>query len=82
MVLDSNEQKAIADLKRKRGVVKASLTQIAKFVDSYDPTEQSISLLDFRQEELPLINRKFDTIQSEIELLAVDEAEAAEAERD
>ncbi|XP_008182965.1 uncharacterized protein LOC103309405 [Acyrthosiphon pisum] len=82
MVLDSNEQKALADLKRKRGVVKASLTRIAKFVDSYDPTEQSILLLDFRQEELPLINRKFDTIQSEIELLAVDEAEAAEAEID
>jgi hypothetical protein len=82
MVLYSNEQKALADLKRKRGVVKASLTRISKFVESYDPTEQSISLLDFRQEELPIINRKFDTIQSEIELLAVDEAEAAEAERD
>jgi len=51
-------------------------------VDNFDPSEQPISLLDFRQEELPLINRKFDTIQSEIELLDTVETDVAEAERD
>jgi len=51
-------------------------------VNNFDPSEQPTSLLDFRQEELPLINRKFDTIQSEIELLATDEPDVAEEERE
>lgn len=82
MGLDESDQKILADLKRKRGVVKAALTRIARFVDSFDQSEQPISLLDFRQEELLVINRKFNTIQSEIELLATDETDIAEAERD
>lgn len=82
MVLDDSSQKVLTDLKRKRGVVKAALTRIATFVNGFDPSEQPISLLDFRQEELPLINRKFDAIQSEIELLDTDETEAAEEERE
>jgi len=82
MVLDESSQKVLTDLKRKRGVVKAALTRIATFVNNFDPSEQPISLLDFRQEELPLLNRKFDTIQSEIELLATDETDVAEEERE
>lgn len=45
---------------------------------------EPISLLEFRQEELPLINKKFDDVQSEIELLATvtEDQEEAEIERD
>jgi len=39
-------------------------------------------LLDFRQEELPQINRKLDTIQSEIELLTAEDTEGAEDQRE
>jgi len=81
MVLDDNEQKALADLKRKRGVIKASLTRVRTFVTKFDPTQQVISLLEFRQEELPQINQKFDDIQSQIELLDGEE-EVSELERD
>jgi len=81
MVLDENEQKALTDLKRKRGVINASLTRIRTFVTKFDPTQQAVSLLEFRQEELPQINRKFDDVQSQIELL-VGEEEASEVERE
>jgi len=73
MVLDESDIKVLADMKRQRGVVKASLTHIKRFVRKFDPREQAVSLLEFRQEELPLINRKFDDIQSLIELLSIDE---------
>lgn len=82
MVLDESSQKMLTDLKRKRGVIKASLTRIITFVNKFDPVEHAISLLDFRQEELPQINRKFDAIQCEIELIAVDDIEDAEQERE
>jgi len=81
MVLDESSQKMLADMKRKRGVVKASLTRIKTFVNKFDPREQAISLLEFRQEELPQINRKFDDIQAEIELISIDEEAQAEEER-
>lgn len=81
MVLDESDLKVLADMKRKRGVVKASLTRIKTFVSKFDPREQAVSLLEFRQEELPLINRKFDDIQSQIELLSVDEDVQAEEDR-
>jgi hypothetical protein len=81
MVLDSNEQKALADLKRKRDVVKGALTRVRTFVNKFDPSLQAVSLLEFRQEELPQINRKFEDIQSQIELL-VDEEEESELERE
>jgi len=57
MVLDSNDHKALADLRRKRGVVKGALTRVRTFVNKFDPTLQAVSLLVFRQEELPQINR-------------------------
>lgn len=82
MVLDESELKMLSELKRKRGVVKASLTRISTFVSKFDPSVHATSQLDFRQEELPLISRKFDTIQCEIELLATDDTDAAEAERE
>lgn len=82
MVLDELSQKMLTDLKRKRGVIKGSLTRIITFVNKFDPVEHAVSLLDFRQEELPQINRKFDAIQCEIELIAVDDMEDAEQERE
>lgn len=63
-------------MKRKRGVIKASLTRIITFVNKFDYREHSILLLAFRQKELPQINRKFDAIQSEIELLTTEDTEA------
>ncbi|XP_050435205.1 uncharacterized protein LOC126842321 [Adelges cooleyi] len=82
MVLDENAQKLLTELKRKRGVVKASLTRVRTFISKFDPSEQALSLLEFRQEELPQINRKFDGIQCEIELIDSDDTEEAELERD
>lgn len=58
------------------------LTRVRTFLSRFDPTEHAISLLEFRQEELPQINRKFDDIQCEIELIASDDLEGAELERD
>ncbi|XP_050058669.1 uncharacterized protein LOC126553154 [Aphis gossypii] len=84
MVLDDDdrEQKLISDLRRKRGVVKASLTRIRTFIQNFKPGVDAITLLEFRQEELPVLNRKFDDIQSQIELIDVDNAELFEQERE
>lgn len=62
MGLDDDQQKVLANLKKKRAVIKASLTRVRTFVSKFDPLEQAVSLLEFRQEELPQINRKFDDI--------------------
>jgi len=72
MVRDESSQKMLTDLKRKRGVIKASLTRARNFLNSFNPREQAITLVEFRQEELPHIGRKFDEIQCQIELLDVD----------
>jgi len=45
MALDESWQKVLTDHKRKRGVIKASLTRIVNFVNRFDPREQAISLL-------------------------------------
>jgi len=82
MGFDEDQQKVLVDLKRKRGVVKASLTRTRTFVSKFVPGEQAVSLLEFRQEELPQLNRKFDEIQSQIELISTDDFEQAEIERD
>lgn len=82
MVLDESEQKALSDLKRKRGVIKAALTRAQKFVTKFDPKVESIALLEFRQEELPQINRKFDDVQCQIELIDIDHADEGEVERE
>lgn len=63
MGLDDDQLNVLADLKRKRGVIKASLTRVRTFVSKFDRLEQAILLMEFRQEELPLINRKFYDIQ-------------------
>lgn len=60
--------------------MKASLTRLRNFVKEFDHNEQSISLLEFRQEELPNINKKFDAVQCEIELIT-EEPEKEEEER-
>lgn len=82
MTLDESQQQTLTHLKRKRGVVKASLTRVRTFVSKFNPRDDAITLLEFRQEELPQINRKFDEIQCEIELLDPDSFEEAEQERE
>lgn len=79
---NENDAKTLMDLKKKRAVIKAALTRIRTFVTNFDPREQALSLLEFRQEELPVINKKFDEVQSQIELLMFDDMDDAEAERD
>lgn len=61
----------LADLKRQRGVVKSALTCAQTFVSKFIIGEQPVSLLEFRQEELPQINKKFDDILNQIKLIAV-----------
>lgn len=82
MVLDESSQKLVSDLKRKRGVVKASLTRIRTFISKFNPREDAISLLEFRQEGLPTINQKFDEIQCQIELIDIENADQVEEERE
>jgi len=69
MALDAEALKVLSELKRKRGVVKAALTRTLKFIGNFDARVEALSLLEFRQEELPQINKKFDDVQVEIELL-------------
>lgn len=76
MDLDDDQQKVLTDFKRKRGVVKESLTRIRKFVNKFHVREDAITLLEFRQEEL-VTDRKFDEIQCQIKLTDVDIAEEA-----
>lgn len=52
MALDDDNVKQLLVLRRKRGVVKASLTRLRKFTSDFDPAVQSIALLEFRQEEI------------------------------
>lgn len=82
MALDDESLKILAGLKKKRGVIKGSLTRIRTFISNFDVTEQPVSLLVFRQEELPAINRKFDDVQAEIELIETDDISSSEAERE
>jgi len=82
MPLDKTTQKVLVDLRRKRDFIKASLTRIVTIIHRFNPREQAISLLNFRQEELPRINHKFDAIQSEIERLTTDDIEGAQRERE
>lgn len=81
MSLDEDNKVLMAELIRKRGSVKGSLTRCRTFVDKFDSSKQSISLLEFRQEDLPQINRKFDDIQSQIEMIST-EPDKEEEERD
>ncbi|CAI6370378.1 unnamed protein product [Macrosiphum euphorbiae] len=80
MVLDSSQMKDISELRKRRGVIKASLTRMKTFVSGFDINEDPITLLEFRQEELPSINRKFDDTQTQLELL-VEEQASEEEER-
>ncbi|XP_008185105.1 uncharacterized protein LOC103309988 [Acyrthosiphon pisum] len=82
MVLDDSDKKVLGDLRRKRGVVKASLTRIRTFVQNFRPAVDAITLLEFRQEQLPEVNRKFDDVQSQIELIDVDNAAETDKERE
>lgn len=82
MVLEDSEKKVLGDLKRRRGVVKASLTRVQTFINKFNARDDPISLLEFRQEELPQINRKFDSVQCEIELIDADNFAEAEKDRE
>jgi len=82
MALDENEKKVLSNLKKRRGVVKAALTRVQTFITKFNPRDDAIALLKFRQEELPQINRKFDDVQCEIELIDPDNFEEAEKERE
>lgn len=81
MSLDDVMQSQLKELKKKRGIIKASLTRMKNFVDNFDPSTDAISLLEFRQEELPRLNQKFDDIQTQIELTIVDDSGREEEER-
>lgn len=78
----STDDQVLAGLRRKRGTIKASLTRVRTFVDNFDPSNQVVSLLEFRQEELPRINLRFDEIQCQIELINCDDTEGNDLERD
>ncbi|XP_022180211.1 uncharacterized protein LOC111040586 [Myzus persicae] len=73
-------RKEITILKRRRGVIKGSLTRIRSFIRDFNLRDQPISLIEFRQDELPQINKKFDEVQSQIEL-NTEEFEQEEEER-
>lgn len=82
MVLDADSHKVLSELRRKRGVIKGALTRTTKFINNFDPKTEALSLLEFRQEELPQLNRKFDNVQSEIELLNTEDPSEEENEKE
>lgn len=82
MGLDEIQQQGLNDLIRKRGVVKAALTRVRTFMSKFNPREDAITLLQFRQEELPQLNKMFEDIQSQIELIDYENVEKAENDRD
>jgi len=77
---NESDKISLAGMKKKRAVIKAALTRVRTFVTSFNPKDQALSLLEFRQEALPNINKNFDDIQSQIELLILDENDVNEAE--
>jgi len=77
MTLDE-AQKDLLGLRKRRGVIKEFLTRIKTFIRCFDTNEQPMSLLEFRQDELPQINKKFDDVQSQIELLSDDASQENE----
>lgn len=81
MVLDEDNQKQLILLRRKRGVIKSSLTRLRYFTKEFDAAVQSIALLEFRQEELPQISKKFEIVKCEIEMITED-AEKEDQERE
>jgi len=82
MTLEEDTKRSLSELKRKRETIKADLTRVHTFLNNFDPTVQAVSLLEFRQEELPQINRKFDEIQCQIELITIDDLDGSKAECD
>ncbi|VVC27563.1 Protein of unknown function DUF1759 [Cinara cedri] len=81
MPLDSIMFSQLKELRKKRGIVKAALTCMKTFVESFDPSVDAVSLLEFRQEELPRLNQKFDDIHTQIELMVDEDEEKEEEER-
>lgn len=81
MSLLEDSKRTISELRRTRGVVKASLTRVRTFIERFNPEEQALSLLEFRQEELPRICKKFEDVQSQLELITED-AEKEDEERE
>lgn len=73
-------KKELTALRRRRGVIKCSLTRIRNYIVVFNPKDMPISLLEFRQEELPRFNSKFDEVQSQIVLIS-EEVEQEEEER-
>lgn len=78
MGLDEVMQGQVKELRKKRGIIKWSLTRMKNFVEGSDPTVDAISLLEFRQEELPRLNQKFDDIQIQLELIVVEDFDMEE----
>lgn len=72
MSLDESNQKLLNDLKTRRRVVKSSLTRIKTFVVKFQTEDRAVSELKFRQEQLPQINKNYDDVQSQIELISQD----------
>jgi len=81
MSLDEVMMGQLKELRKKRGIIKAALTRMKTFVENFDATVDAISLLEFRQEELPRLNLKFDDIQTQIELIMVEDVDKEEEER-
>jgi len=81
MGLDEVMQAQVKELGKKRGIIKASITRMKNFVEEFDPTVDAISLLEFRQEELPRLNQRFYDIHTQLELIVIDDFENEEKER-
>jgi len=81
MSLDEVMSSQLKELRKKRGIIKASLTRMKNFVNSFDSAIEDICLLEFRQEKLPRVNKKFDNIQTQIELIMVDDLDKEEEKR-
>ena len=53
---------------RQRAVIKASITRINIFADAFDITKNGVHALHVKLRSVVELQRKYDTIQSELEL--------------
>lgn len=64
-------QEELQELIRKRSYIKGSLTRMKTFADNFNVKLQDVAELEFRQEEIPVILKKYDDIQSQIEQIDI-----------
>lgn len=59
----------LADIKKKRTLLKSKATRFINFIDTYIPSDETIFELELRIEKLDLLWAKYDNVQNDIDAL-------------